>query len=124
MQLYFGPTQDTLEQIRSGNLRPLAVGTATRLSVLPEVPTLAESVPGYEASGWNGIAVLKNTPADVIELLNREITAGLANPTIKTRFANLGAPILPLAAIAFTKFIADETDKWAKVIQTANIKPE
>jgi tripartite-type tricarboxylate transporter receptor subunit TctC len=124
MQLYFGPTQDTLEQIRSGNLRPLAVGTATRLSVLPEVPTLAESVPGYEASGWNGIAVPKNTPGDVIELLNREITAGLANPTIKTRFADLGAPVIPLTASAFTKLIADEAEKWATVIRAAGIKPE
>jgi tripartite-type tricarboxylate transporter receptor subunit TctC len=122
MQLYFGPTQDTIEQIRSGNLRPLAVGAATRLADLPKVPTIGESVPGYEATGWNGIAAPKSTPSDVIELLSREINAGVANPAIKTRFSNLGAPVLPLAAIAFTKFIADETDKWAKVIQTANIK--
>jgi len=77
-------TQDTIEQIRSGNLRPLAVGSAKRLAVLPQVPTLGESIPGYEATGWNGIAVPKNTPGDVIAILNREITAGLADPTIKT----------------------------------------
>jgi tripartite-type tricarboxylate transporter receptor subunit TctC len=124
IQLYFGPTQDTIEQIRSGNLRPLAVGTATRLAVLPEVPTLSESVPGYEATGWNGIAVPKNTPGDLIELLNREITAGLANPTIRTRFADLGAPVIPLTASAFTKLIADEAEKWAKVIKLAGIKPQ
>jgi tripartite-type tricarboxylate transporter receptor subunit TctC len=124
IQLYFGPTQDTIEQIRSGNLRPLAVGTATRLAVLPEVPTLSESVPGYEATGWNGIAVPKNTPGDLIELLNREITAGLANPTIRTRFADLGAAVIPLTASAFTKLIADEAEKWAKVIKLAGIKPQ
>jgi tripartite-type tricarboxylate transporter receptor subunit TctC len=123
MQLYFGPTQDTIEQIRSGNLRPLAVGAAARLADSPEVPTIGESVPGYEATGWNGLAAPKNTRSDVVELLSREINAGLANPAIKTRFANLGAPVLPLAAIAFTQFITDEIDKWAKVIQTANIKP-
>jgi len=78
MQLYFGPTQDTIEQIRSGNLRPLAVGAATRLADLPEVPTLNESVPGYEATGWNGIAAPKNTPSDVIAVLSREINAGIA----------------------------------------------
>jgi tripartite-type tricarboxylate transporter receptor subunit TctC len=124
MQLYFGPTQDTIEQIRSGNLRPLAVGSAKRLAVLPQVPTLGESIPGYEATGWNGIAVPKNTPGDVIAILNREITAGLADPTIKTRFADLGAVIMPLTASAFTKFIADEAEKWAKVIKLAGIKPE
>ena len=124
MQLYFGPTQDTIEQIRSGNLRPLAVGARTRLSILPEVPTLAEFVPGYEATGWNGIAAPKNTPGDVIELLSREITAGLANPAIKTRFADLGAPVIPLTALAFTKLIADESEKWARVVRAAGIKPE
>ena len=91
---------------------------------MPEVPTLSESVPGYEATGWNGIAVPKNTPGDVIELLNREITAGLANPTIRTRFADLGAPVIPLTASAFTKLIADEAEKWAKVIKLAGIKPQ
>jgi tripartite-type tricarboxylate transporter receptor subunit TctC len=124
MHLCFGATQETIEQIRSGKLRPLAVGTATRLADLPEVPTLGESVPGYEATGWNGIAVPKNTPSDVIELLNREIVSALANPAIKTRFADLAAPVFPLTASAFAKFIADEAEKWAKVIRTANIKTE
>ncbi|HLQ91231.1 MAG TPA: tripartite tricarboxylate transporter substrate-binding protein [Xanthobacteraceae bacterium] len=91
---------------------------------MPEVPTLGESVPGYEATGWNGIAVPKDTPGDVIELLNREITAGLANPTIKARFSDLGAPVIPLTALAFTKFIADEAEKWARVIRAAGITPE
>jgi tripartite-type tricarboxylate transporter receptor subunit TctC len=124
MHLYFGPTQDTIEQIRSGKLRPLAVGTATRLADLPEVPTVGESVADYEATGWNGIAVPVNTPGEVIKLLNREIVAALSNPVIKARFADLGAPVFPLAASAFAGFIADETEKWAKVIRTANIKTE
>jgi len=124
MHLYFGPTQDTIEQVRSGNLRALAVGTATRLADLPDLPTISEFVPGYEATGWNGIAVPKNTPGDVIERLNREVVAALANPAVKTRFADLAAPVFPLTASAFQKFIADEAEKWAKVIRMANIKAE
>ncbi len=124
MDLYIGPAQETIEQIRSGNLRALGVGTAKRLADLPELPTISEFVPGYEATGWNGIAVPKNTPSDVIELLSEEAATALANPAIRKRFTDLAAPVFPLTTSAFQKFIADEAKKWAMVIRTANIKPE
>jgi tripartite-type tricarboxylate transporter receptor subunit TctC len=124
VQIYFAPIQESIEHIRAGKLRPLAVCTATRLATLPQVPPLGDFLPGYEASGWNGIGAPKGTPADITERLNREINAGLADPAIKARFAGLGAPLLPLSASDFNKFIADETEKWGKVIRAANLKPE
>jgi tripartite-type tricarboxylate transporter receptor subunit TctC len=89
MQVYFAPMQESIEHIRAGKLRPLAVCTANRLATLPEVPTLGEFLPGFEASGWNGIGVPKGTSPDIIGTLNREINAGLANAAIKSRFADL-----------------------------------
>ncbi len=124
MQLYFAPVQESIEHIRAGKLRALAVATATRLPALPGIPTVGEFLPGYEASGWNGIVAPRGTPADIIERLNREINAGLAQPAIKARFDDLGAPLLPLSPAEFGKLIAEDTEKWGKVIRAANIKPE
>ncbi len=124
MQLYFAPVQESIEHIRAGKLRALAVATSTRLPALPGIPTVGEFLPGYEASGWNGIGAPRGTPADIIERLNREINAGLAQPAIKARFDDLGAPLLPLSPAEFGKLIAEDTEKWGKVIRAANIKPE
>ena len=124
VQVFFGSTSATIEYIRAGKLRPLAVTTATRWEGLPDIPTVGEFVPGYEASGWHGIGAPKNTPAEIVDKLNKEINAGLADPKIKARFANLGGTVLPLSPSDFGKLIADETEKWGKVIRAANIKAE
>jgi tripartite-type tricarboxylate transporter receptor subunit TctC len=124
VQVAFAPLNSMIEQIRAGKLRVLAVTTATRLGRLPEVPTLAEFLPGYEADAWLGFVAPKNTPAEVIAALNRAINAGLADPTIAARFAELGTQPIPMTPEAFGAFLATETEKWAKVIRAANIKPE
>ena len=103
-------------------LRALAVTTAARSDVLPDIPTVAEFVPGYEASQWYGVGAPKETPAEVIDTLNKEINAVVADPNIKARFADLGVDATPMTPVAFGKFIADETESWGKVIQAANIK--
>jgi tripartite-type tricarboxylate transporter receptor subunit TctC len=110
------------EHILSGKLRALAVTTATRWMSLPNVPTVGEFVPGFETSGWFGIASPKNTPVEIIDKLNREINAGLADPKLRARFADLGSTVLPGSPGDFGKLIADETEKWGKVIRAANIK--
>ena len=102
----------------------MAVGTAKRLTILPDLPTVAEFVPGYEASGWHGIGAPANTPADIVDKLNGEIGALLANPTFKERLANLGGLQMALSPAEFGKFTTDEIDKWAKVIKFADIKSE
>jgi tripartite-type tricarboxylate transporter receptor subunit TctC len=112
----------TIAQIRSGGLRALAVTGATRSQLLPEVPTVAEFMPGFEASQWIGIVAPKSTPTDIVERLNREIQSGLADATIKARIADLGGAALPGSPSDFSKFTTDEVDKWAKVITFANIK--
>src|SRR5262249_6826139 len=109
---------------RSGMLQALAVTTATRSDVLPDIPTLAEFVPGYEASRWYGVGAPKDTPAEVIDKLNKEINARATDPLIKTRLASSGVDPMSMTSAAFGKFIADEADKWGKVIQAANIKAE
>jgi tripartite-type tricarboxylate transporter receptor subunit TctC len=114
----------TIDHIRSGGLRALAVTGTARSELLPEVPTVADFVPGFEASQWVGIAAPKNTPADIVERLNREINNGLADPEIKTKIANLGGTVISGTPAAFGKFTADEVAKWAKVIKFANIKPD
>ena len=124
VQVVFGTTTTSSEHIRAGKLRALAVTTATRSDVLPEVPTMAEFVPGYEASNWNGICAPKNTSAEIIDRVNQAINAGLAEPKIKARLAELGGVILPGSPADFGKLIAEETEKWGKVIRAANIKPE
>jgi tripartite-type tricarboxylate transporter receptor subunit TctC len=114
----------SMEHIRSGKLHPLAMTTSMRLEFLPDIPTVGEFVPGYEVSGWLGIGAPKNTPAEIIERLNREINAGLADPKFKARLADLGLTVLGGSPADFGKLIADETEKWAKVIKFAGIKPE
>jgi tripartite-type tricarboxylate transporter receptor subunit TctC len=120
----FAGIAGSIEYVRSGKLRALAVTTATRSEALPDVPTVSEFVPGFEAGDWLGVGAPRNTPAEIIDRLNKEITAGVADPKIKARFADLGGTALPLTPAGFGKLIADETDKWAKVIRAANIKPE
>ena len=110
--------------IKAGELRALAVTSASRSSELPDLPAVAEFVQGYEASGWIGIGAPKNTPVEIIERLNREINAGLADPKMKARLADLGGTVLPGSPSDFGKLIADETKKWAKVVQFAGLKPE
>jgi tripartite-type tricarboxylate transporter receptor subunit TctC len=105
-------------------LRALAVTTATRSDALPDLPTMSDFVPGYESSTWFGVGAPKNTPAEIVDKLNREINAALADPKIKARLADLGATLLPGSPADFGKLIAEDTEKWAKVIRTANIKPD
>jgi tripartite-type tricarboxylate transporter receptor subunit TctC len=124
VQVLFGGLPPAIEFIRAGTLRPLAVTTATRSEVLPNTPTMAEFVPGYETSFWGGIAAPKNTPAEVVEKLNKEINAGLADPKLRARLADLGGTVLPGSPADFGKLIAEDTEKWAKVIRAANIKME
>jgi tripartite-type tricarboxylate transporter receptor subunit TctC len=109
---------------RAGKLRALAVTSSTRAAALPDIPTVGEFVPGYEASGWFGLGSPKNTPAEIIGKLNKEINAALADTTMKARIADLGGSPMPMTSAEFGKFIADETEKWGKVIRAANIKPE
>jgi tripartite-type tricarboxylate transporter receptor subunit TctC len=124
VQVVFGPTASTLELVRSGQLRALAVTTAKRSGVLPEVPTLGEFVSGYEAFGWYGLGVPRNTPTEIVNKLNDAMNAALADPKSKARLVDLGVEPMPLTSAGFAKFISDETDKWAKVIKSAGIKPE
>jgi tripartite-type tricarboxylate transporter receptor subunit TctC len=121
VQVMFATTVESIGYIRAGRLRALAVTTATRSEELPDIPTVAEFVPGYEASGWFGIGAPKNTPIEIIQTLNREINAGLADPKMKARLADLGGTVLPGSPNDFGKLIADETEKWAKVIKSAGI---
>jgi tripartite-type tricarboxylate transporter receptor subunit TctC len=124
VQVYFGTLSGSIEYIRSGKLRALAVTTATRSESLPEIPTVADMVPGYEASLWNGCGAPKGTPIEIVDKLNNEINAALANPKFKARLADLGVTTLALTPADFGKLIADKTEKWAKVIRAANIKPD
>jgi tripartite-type tricarboxylate transporter receptor subunit TctC len=114
----------SIEYVRSGKLRALAVTTTTRADALPDVPTVSEFVPGFEASDLLGICAPRNTPAEIVDQLNKETNAGLANSKMKARFADLGGTALPLAPTEYGKLLADETEKWSKVIREANIKPE
>jgi tripartite-type tricarboxylate transporter receptor subunit TctC len=114
----------SIEYIRAGKLRALAVTTATRSDALPDIPTLGEFVPNYEASVWYGVGAPKNTPAEIISKLNREINAGLADPKVKARLADLGYTVFASSPAEFAKFIAEEVEQWAEVIRAANIKPE
>jgi len=122
VQVMFDPTASSIEHIRAGRLRALAVTTATRVAMLPDIPTVGDFVPGYEASTWAGIGAPKNTPAEIIDILNREINAALADPKMKARLGDLGATVRPGSPADFGKLIADETEKWAKVVKFAGIK--
>jgi tripartite-type tricarboxylate transporter receptor subunit TctC len=124
VQVMFDVLSSSVEHIRSGRLRALAVTTATRSEALPDVPTLGEFVPGYEASALAGVGAPKGTPAEIIEKLNSEINAGLADPKTKLRFADLGLTPLSLSAADFAKLVVDETEKWGKVVKFANLRPE
>ena len=114
----------SIEYIRAGKLRALAVCTVTRSAALPDLPTVAEFVPGYESSGYFGFGAPAGTPAGIIDKLNKEVNAGLANPKLKTQLADLGGIILGGSSADFRTLITEETEKWGKLIRTANIKPE
>jgi len=124
VQVLFDPIPASIEYIRTGKLRALAVTTATRSDALPDIPTVGEFVPGFEASTWYGVGAPKNTPAEIIDKLNLAINSAVADPTLKARFADLGGTVLAGSPADFGKLIADETEKWAKVIKLAGIKPE
>ena len=124
VQVYFDGISGSLEHVRSGKLRALGVTTAQRADVLPNVPSIAEFVPGYEAGGWYGIGVPKNVPAEVVDKLNREINAELAEPKMKARITDLGSTVFANSPAGFGRFIVEYTEKWKKVIRTANIRPE
>ena len=124
VQVLFGSTSLTVEPIRAGKLRPLAMTTATRWEGLPDIPTVNDFVSGYEASAFVGIGGPRNTPAEIIDILNKEINAALADHKIKARLADLSGVALPGSPAEFGKLIADETEKWAKVVRAAGIKPE
>jgi len=124
VQVMFDNVPTSIEFIRAGKLRALAVTTATRSEVLPDLPTVADFVPGYEASAWYGVGVPKGTPDDVIDKLNKEINAILADPKAKARLADLGASLLAGSAADFGKLVADETEKWGKVVKFSGAKPD
>jgi tripartite-type tricarboxylate transporter receptor subunit TctC len=124
VHVMFDNMPSSIEHIRAGRLRPLAVTATARLPALPDVPPLGDFVPGFETSAWAGIGAPKNTPAEIIDALNREINAALADPTIKARFAELGGEVLALSPSEYGKRIAEETEKWAKVIKFSGAKPD
>ena len=124
VQVMFATMSSSIEYVRSGKLRALAVTTATRSPVLPDIPTVAEFVPGYESSFWTGVGAPKNTPAEIVDKLNKEINAALADPKMKARFAELGATALPGSPADFGKHLADETEKSAKVVKFAGVKAD
>ncbi|SHL43244.1 Tripartite-type tricarboxylate transporter, receptor component TctC [Bradyrhizobium lablabi] len=124
VQMMFSPLSSSIEYVRGGKLRALAVTTAVRSEVLPDVPTVGEFVPGYQASGWFGVGAPTKTPVEIVDRLNREINAGLADPKLKARLADLGATVFVGSPSDFAKHIAAETDKWGKVVRTANIRAD
>jgi tripartite-type tricarboxylate transporter receptor subunit TctC len=124
VQVMFAPTPTSIEHIRSGKLRALAVTTATRSDALPDIPTVGDFVPGYEASNWYGVGIPKNTPAEIIDKLNKEINAALSDPRMQARLADLGATPFGGSPAHFGKLIADETEKWGKVVKFVGIKAD
>jgi len=124
VQVFFPTVSGYIEHIRAGKLSALAVTSATRLEALPNVPTMGDFVPGFEASGWFGLGAPKNTPAEIVDKLNKEVNAGLADPKMTVRLADLGHTVVASSPAEFAKFMAGETEKWAKVVKFAGIKPE
>ena len=124
VQVMFATVPTAIEHIRAGTLRALAATTSTRLEVLPEIPTVGEFVPGYEASAWWGVGAPRNTPTEIVDKLNKEINAGLADPKVRERLADLGGTVLAGSPDDFGRLIAEETVKWSKVVKFAGLKPE
>jgi tripartite-type tricarboxylate transporter receptor subunit TctC len=124
VQVMFDPVVSSITHIRAGRLRPLAVTTSTRSEVLPDVPTVGDFVPGYVASIWFGVGAPRNTPAETVDKLNKAINTGLDDPKIKARLSDLGGVPMPMTSAEFGKFLADEGEKWAKVVRAGNIKPK
>jgi tripartite-type tricarboxylate transporter receptor subunit TctC len=124
VQAMFGTMPASIEYVRAGKLRPLAVTSARRSELLPDLPTVGDFVPGYETSAWQGIGAPKNTPAEIINKFNKEINAGLADPKIKTRVADMGGTVLAGSPADFDKLIADETEKWGQVVKFSGAKPD
>jgi len=124
VQAMFGTMPASIEYVRAGKLRPLAVTSARRSELLPDLPTVGDFVPGYETSAWQGVGAPKNTPAEIINGLNKEINAGLADPKIKARVADMGGTVLAGSPADFGKLIADETEKWGKVVKFSGAKPD
>ena len=124
VSVMFDNLGSSIELIRAGKLRPVAVTSTSRSEQLPDIPTMSEFAPGYAASAWGGIGAPRNTPAEIIEKLNREINAGLANPKLKARFAELGINVLPVSPSEYGRLIMEDTEKWARVIRAANIRAE
>jgi tripartite-type tricarboxylate transporter receptor subunit TctC len=124
VQVGFDPMPSSIGYVKAGQLRPLAVTTATRSEALPELPTVGDFVPGYEASTWYGVGAPKTAPAEIIERLNKEINAGLADPKLKARLSDLGGMMLTGSAAEFGAFIVEETEKWAKVVKFSGAKAE
>jgi tripartite-type tricarboxylate transporter receptor subunit TctC len=124
LQVMFDVMPESIEYIRTGKLRTLAVTTGMRSQALPDIPTVGDFVPGYEANAWWGVGAPKGIPGEIIDKLSKEINAGLADPKLKARFADLGGTVLPGSPADFGKLIADETEKWGKVIRAATIKAE
>jgi tripartite-type tricarboxylate transporter receptor subunit TctC len=124
VQVFFATTPGMIDFIRSGRLRALAVTTVSRTQILPDLPTVGEFLPGYEASQWYGLGAPKRTPAEIVDKLNKEVNAALADPGMKARFADIGGEPLGGSPADFGTLIVDETEKWGKVVKFANIKPE
>jgi tripartite-type tricarboxylate transporter receptor subunit TctC len=124
VQVFFGPMAAVIEYVRGGKLRPMAVTTATRSDALPDIPTVGDFLPGYEASAFYGVGAPRNTPVGIVERLNQEINAGLADPKLKARLVELGSSAFVGSRADFGKLISDETEKWASVVRAANIQPE
>ena len=124
VQVVFIPVPESMELIKAGKLRPLAVTSATRSEALPDIPTVGDFVPGFEAIAIQGIGAPRNTPAEIVGQLNKEINAGLVDPRLKARFTDLGASVFPVSPAEFGKFIAEETEKWGKVINFSGAKSE
>lgn len=124
VQVLFPATPGTAAHVSGGKLRALAVTTASRIGMFPQVPTIGDFLPGYEASQWYGVVAPKGTPAEIVDLLHKEIAAALADPGMKAKFVDIGGELLPGSPSDFGKLIAEETDKWAKVVRSANLRPE
>jgi tripartite-type tricarboxylate transporter receptor subunit TctC len=124
VQVMFGVVPESLPYIKNGQTRALAVTAQKRLEVLPDVPAMAEFLPGYEASGWYGISAPKDTPPEIVAKLNKEINASMTDPKTKQRLADLGCLVQPGTPADYAKFVASDTEKWGKVVRTAGIKPQ